>query len=286
MTSTPSLATLSQRLTSTSSLLLERSRVLSLNLPPSASSQNQIVRNLTLIRGDLDALEQQMVSSGLSTPTGVGAGVGGRRKSGKRAEGEAERQVREMGETYDRLIDTFSEDPVGKEKSKGLKRVTRTPSPPSPVSDPFGGPEPDDPFQEPTLPVVNVTDVESPTAAGEQRDLPFRDHPEREGDGDRTPQEMLSQQQVLMDDQDERLNLLSNSIGRQNHLSIQIGSELDLHHELLEETDAAMDRTASRLHSARRRLDRVADDAKQYGSTITIVVLILILLILIIVFKT
>lgn len=125
MTSTPSLATLSQRLTSTSSLLLERSRVLSLNLPPSASSQNQIVRNLTLIRGDLDALEQQMVSSGLSTPTGVGAGVGGRRKSGKRAEGEAERQVREMGETYDRLIDTFSEDPVGKEKSKGLKRVTR-----------------------------------------------------------------------------------------------------------------------------------------------------------------
>lgn len=74
-----------------------------------------------------------------------------------------------------------------------------TPSPPSPVSDPFGGPEPDDPFQEPTLPVVNVTDVESPTAAGEQRDLPFRDHPEREGDGDRTPQEMLSQQQVLMD---------------------------------------------------------------------------------------
>jgi hypothetical protein len=74
-----------------------------------------------------------------------------------------------------------------------------TPSPPSPISDPFGGPEPDDPFQEPTLPVVNVTDVESPTAAGEQRDLPFRDHPEREGDGDRTPQEMLSQQQVLMD---------------------------------------------------------------------------------------
>jgi hypothetical protein len=48
---------------------------------------------------------------------------------------------------------------------------------------------------------VNVTDVESPTAAGEQRDLPFRDYPEREreGDGDRTPQEMLSQQQVLMD---------------------------------------------------------------------------------------
>jgi syntaxin 8 len=177
-----------------------------------------------------------------------------------------------------------------------------------------------------------------------KREGPFRDYPDDdeadlETTGGRTPQEMLSQQQTMMEgesafppigsavfkirrggrdgwahsqkDQDERLNLLSHSIGRQNHLSIQIGSELDLHHELLEDTDAAMDRTAARLHSARRRLDRVASDAKQYGehilllslsgfngpafgrlllmcpgSTITIVGLIVLLLILIIVFKT
>lgn len=107
-------------------------------------------------------------------------------------------------------------------------------------------------------------------------------------------------------DQDERLNLLSHSIGRQNDLSLQIGSELDLHHQLLEETDTAMDRTAASLGRAKRRLDRVADEAKQHGklgsgsptglgimlniyiigSTITIVLLIFILLILIIVFKT
>lgn len=66
-------------------------------------------------------------------------------------------------------------------------------------------------------------------------------------------------------DQDERLNVLSTSIGRQNHLSIQIGSELDRHHELLEETDVAMDRTAARLNKAKRRLDKVAGEAKQYG---------------------
>jgi syntaxin 8 len=75
-----------------------------------------------------------------------------------------------------------------------------------------------------------------------------------------------------------------------------------LHHDLLEDTDAAMDRTAVRLNRAKRRLDKVAEEAKQYGessrrlsltcltdiagSTITIVVLIFILLILIIVFKT
>ncbi len=68
-------------------------------------------------------------------------------------------------------------------------------------------------------------------------------------------------------DQDERLNLLSNSIGRQNHLSIQIGSELDLHHDLLEDTDQAMDRTTARLSTAKRRLDKVASDAKKYGGS-------------------
>ena len=73
---------------------------------------------------------------------------------------------------------------------------------------------------------------------------------------------------MLILDQDERLNLLSHSIGRQNHLSIQIGSELDLHHDLLEETDAAMDRTAARLGRARRRLDTVANEAKQHGQSL------------------
>lgn len=48
---------------------------------------------------------------------------------------------------------------------------------------------------------------------------------------------------------------------------MQIGDELDIHHELLEDTDAAMDRTAARLNSARRRLDHVADNAKQYGES-------------------
>ena len=106
-------------------------------------------------------------------------------------------------------------------------------------------------------------------------------------------------------DQDERLNLLSSSIGRQNHLSVQIGDELDVHSDLLEDTDAAMDRTQQRLNRAKKRLDKVADNAKQHGepergacfadqagltvytgSTITIVGLIFVLLILIIIFKT
>ena len=138
------------------------------------------------------------------------------------------------------------------------------------------------------LPQFNV-EPPSPAVDGPFRDIPEDDDDDddgrAEGDGARTPQDMLSEQQLLMDgtsaldtqmvlilnllalrtDQDERLNLLSHSIGRQNHLSIQIGSELDLHNEMLEDTDQAMDRTTARLSKARKRLDKVASDAKQYG---------------------
>jgi syntaxin 8 len=70
-------------------------------------------------------------------------------------------------------------------------------------------------------------------------------------------------------DQDDRLNLLSHSIGRQNHLSLQIGSELEEQHELLEDVDGAMARTTARLGGARKRLDKVANDAKQYGELVS-----------------
>jgi syntaxin 8 len=73
-----------------------------------------------------------------------------------------------------------------------------------------------------------------------------------------------------MEDQDERLNHLSTSINRQNQLSMQIGDELDVHHQLLEDTDGAMDRTAASLGRARKRLDKVADEAKQYGTSLLV----------------
>lgn len=101
----PALLTLSQKLTTTSSLLLERSRVLSLNLPPSASSQNQIVRNLTVIRNQLDKLEIA-------------------RNSGQGKEQDREMEE-ELGQQYDRLLDMFGEDEVGREKGKALRREKR-----------------------------------------------------------------------------------------------------------------------------------------------------------------
>lgn len=117
-------------------------------------------------------------------------------------------------------------------------------------------------------------------------------------------------------DQDTRLAQLSHSIGRQHHLSLQIGDELEVHQGLLDETDMALDRTQGNLGRARKRLDGFAEKAKNNGqcytagdnmpsvkwsrltwaspvflflatgSVVAIVVLIVLLAILILVFKT
>jgi syntaxin 8 len=105
----PTLASLSRRLTSTSQLLLERSRIISLNIAPSASSTNTIVRNLTAIKRDLKQIEDELDKNGL-------------RSKGKKGESEVEKQVREIGASYDRLVEMLSEDEAGKGKAQNLVR--------------------------------------------------------------------------------------------------------------------------------------------------------------------
>jgi syntaxin 8 len=77
--------------------------------------------------------------------------------------------------------------------------------------------------------------------------------------------ELLSQQQQIMLDQDDSLDRLSESIGRQRELSIQIGDELDSQGELLGDLDGMVDRSRNRLDGARRRLNRFSKKAKDNG---------------------
>jgi len=86
---------------------------------------------------------------------------------------------------------------------------------------------------------------------------------------DYPPSDILSQQQQLMLDQDDSLDRLSESIGRQRELSIQIGDELDSQGELLEDLDVVVDRSRSRLDGARRRLDRFSRKAKDNGTLLS-----------------
>lgn len=68
-------------------------------------------------------------------------------------------------------------------------------------------------------------------------------------------------------DQDARLSLLSSSINRQHHLSLQIGSELEEHHDLLLDTEAQIDRTGARLSRARGRLNGLVEGGKKNGES-------------------
>ncbi|KAF5366553.1 hypothetical protein D9758_008991 [Tetrapyrgos nigripes] len=113
----------------------------------------------------------------------------------------------------------------------------------------------------------------------------YTDDPEA-GYSANDPHTMLQTQRQLMDDQDSYLDRLSHSINRQRDLSIQINDEIDVHHGLLQELDTELDRTDTRMSSARRNLDRFARGARNNSSTVAIGILILLLLILIIIFKT
>lgn len=116
----------------------------------------------------------------------------------------------------------------------------------------------------------------SPEAAYE----PYTDDPSPEpGDNG-----ILLQQRQLMDgkltartlfmiitlyslEQDVHLDHLSSSIGRQHHISLQIGDELEVHTGLLEALDTELDGTGARMSNARRRLQRVAQGAKRNGNS-------------------
>lgn len=50
--------------------------------------------------------------------------VNGLRGKGKQGESEVEKQVREIGESYDRLISMLGEDEAGRDKAKALARET------------------------------------------------------------------------------------------------------------------------------------------------------------------
>ncbi len=85
--------------------------------------------------------------------------------------------------------------------------------------------------------------------------------------------------------QDEQLDELGASIGRQRELSIRIGDELDTHVAMLEESEAIADRHQSRLDRAARQMGRVAKSAGENKQMVAIVVLIVILILLIALLK-
>lgn len=137
----------------------------------------------------------------------------------------------------------------------------------------------------------NVRFSDTPSSPSEELFGRYRDDPRNESEGYRDAAEGMDNQQMhtyhnqVMEEQDEHLDRLGESIGRQRELSMQIGDELDSHVAMLDEVDELVDRHQSRLDRAKKVLGKVARAASENGQMTIIIVLIIILVLLIAVFK-
>lgn len=113
------LASISNRLTTAQSQLLERTRILSLGMHPSAAATTQLVRALSGVKRELGRVgdEAELERAGLV--------VGGGNKGRSSQLDEDERALEELGERYDRLVEMLCKDEDGRERAKGLIREKR-----------------------------------------------------------------------------------------------------------------------------------------------------------------
>ncbi|KFY20159.1 hypothetical protein V493_07735, partial [Pseudogymnoascus sp. VKM F-4281 (FW-2241)] len=138
---------------------------------------------------------------------------------------------------------------------------------------------------------VRFSDAPSAAAAAEDparaQLFPYRDDPvDAPADqGHLDNQQIHAYHSEVLAAQDEQLDRLGESIGRQRELSIQIGDELDSQVAMLDEVDGAVDRHQTRLDQARKSLGNVARKAKGNMQVTTIIILIIILVLLIIILK-
>lgn len=113
----------------------------------------------------------------------------------------------------------------------------------------------------------------------------YRDEEPPDPTSDMSNQQVHEYHQQVMQEQDEQLDRLGESIGRQRYLGMQISDELEGQIALLDEVDRGVDRHQSRLDGAKRRLKGVSETAKANWGMSTIIVLIIVLVLLIVVLK-
>ncbi|KAF2149891.1 snare-domain-containing protein [Myriangium duriaei CBS 260.36] len=124
--------------------------------------------------------------------------------------------------------------------------------------------------------------TDDPSRAGLFNDRPYSDDPEPVDHSDMDNRQIHAYHTRALAEQDEQLDNLGRSIGRQRELSIAMGNELDDQAVLLEDVDRGVDRHASTLERARGRLGKVARKAKDNWSWVTIAILVMVLVVLIV----
>lgn len=113
----------------------------------------------------------------------------------------------------------------------------------------------------------------------------YRDEPEAPNHTDMDNQQIHAFHKQVLREQDEQLDTLGQSIGRQRMLGIQMGNELDEQVELLDDVERGVDRHSNQLYGAQKRLTTFSRKAKDNWNWITITILVIILVLVIVVLK-
>ncbi|KIV92460.1 hypothetical protein PV10_03756 [Exophiala mesophila] len=272
--------------------LLERQRAISLNLDPNPSTDSNISRSLESFREGIESLstrssdteqlaqlrnQYSQLSSQFQGPESsdtTGSSTLTSPNDPLLADDFARAQTRKSGET-------------GRGSSTTNNKQTTTTTPARSKNVRFR----DNPSQESLGSQEDAEDTANRAALFPAKYSDDAEGGGRGGTATPDPTAEMTNQQIhmyhdqIMSEQDSQLDRLGESIGRQRHLAMQVGDELEGQIALLDEVDRGVDRHQTRLDGAKRRLVGVGRKASQNWGMTTIVVLIVILVLLIIVLK-
>ena len=267
--------------------LLERQRAISLDLVPNPTQESHVARSLESLREGLDTLasksdppDDDTLRALRSQYNDLSRQFHGDNLPSTAAETLSSPNDPSLAADFRRASSIDQERPPRRPGSSLKPRAEGANVKPSPKSVRFrDNPSSsdvavngeDDDHNRAALFPSRYTDAEPPTAPD----------PTSEMDN----QQIHEYHQQVLQEQDDQLDRLGESIGRQRHLSIQIGDELEGQVALLDQVDSGVDRHQSRLDGAKRRLKGVSKKASQNWGMTTIIVLIVVLVLLIVALK-
>lgn len=92
--------------------------------------------------------------------------------------------------------------------------------------------------------------------------------------------DLQSQQQQILQEQDQGLEALSKVIGRQKQMALDIGNEVDLQNEIIDDITDHVDRTDSRIRRETRHIAIVDRKSNACGYYVVIILLLVAILII------
>ena len=246
--------------------LLERQRAISLNLEPH-KQDSHISRSLTNLQEGIATLESQQTDLGQAE--------------------DASSDVSRLRKQYEDLYSQFHG------AAPHPSQEIQSPNDPS-LAEAFAAAQ-----SRPTQPRRNksvrfrdnpdeATPAEDPVEAANRAALfsdqaRYRDEPEGPDQSGLDNQQIHAYHKQVLQDQDEQLDTLGQSVGRQRMMGIQMGDELDEQNELLQDVESGVDRHTTTLDRAMKRVGYVGRKSKDNWSWVTIGILIVILVLLIVV---